>query len=159
MWKVSPPTDDGGLTDFYHNWTNSILQQMKRNFWKIADTLFRISTMTNSFTYWPGEYHPYSLGPDPQISRNCEASAVPRWICIYIHTYTTNDVGSTHILVRLSFKDEPRFPSWKSVVYYESRKRELKTWLMNESRCDERLKARVEESTWLTYTGLHDKTN
>jgi hypothetical protein len=34
---------------------------------------------------------------------------------------------------------------------------------MNESRCeasrDERLKARVEESTCLTYTGLHDKTN
>jgi hypothetical protein len=26
---------------------------------------------------------------------------------------------------------------------------------MNESRCDERLKARVEESTCLTYTGLH----
>ena len=26
------------------------------------------------------------------------------------------------------------------------------------SRCDERLKARVEESTWFTYTGLHDKT-
>jgi hypothetical protein len=45
------------------------------------------------------------------------------------------------------------------VVYYESRKRELKTWLMNESRCDERLKTRVEESTCLTYTGLHDKTN
>jgi hypothetical protein len=29
---------------------------------------------------------------------------------------------------------------------------------MNESRCDERLNARVEESTCLTYTGLHDKT-
>ena len=45
------------------------------------------------------------------------------------------------------------------VVYYESRKRELKIRLMNEGRCDERLKARVEESTCLTYTGLHDKTN
>ncbi len=32
-----------------------------------------------------------------------------------------------------------------SVVYYESRKRELKIRLMNEGRCDERLKARVEE--------------
>jgi hypothetical protein len=40
------------------------------------------------------------------------------------------------------------------VVYYESRKRELKIRLMNEGRCDERLKARVEESTCLTYTGL-----
>jgi hypothetical protein len=33
------------------------------------------------------------------------------------------------------------------VVYYESRKRELKRRLMNEGRCDERLKARGEEST------------
>jgi hypothetical protein len=45
------------------------------------------------------------------------------------------------------------------VVYYESRKRELKIRLMNEGRCDERPKDRVEESTYLTYTGLHDKTN
>jgi hypothetical protein len=28
----------------------------------------------------------------------------------------------------------------------------------DEGRCDERLKGRVEESTCLTYTGLHDKT-
>ena len=47
----------------------------------------------------------------------------------------------------------------EAVVYYESRKRELKIRLMNEGRCDARLKARVEESTCLTYTGLHDKTN
>ncbi len=52
------------------------------------------------------------------------------------------------------------FPARQPViVYYESRKRELKIRLMNEGRCDERLKARVEESTCLTYTGLHDKTN
>jgi hypothetical protein len=44
-------------------------------------------------------------------------------------------------------------------VYYESRKRELKRRLINEGRCDERLKAKVEESTYLTYTGLNDKTN
>jgi hypothetical protein len=36
------------------------------------------------------------------------------------------------------------------VVYYESRKRELKIRLMNEGRGDERLKARVAESTCLT---------
>jgi hypothetical protein len=47
----------------------------------------------------------------------------------------------------------------KFVVYYESRKRELKIRLMNEGRCDERLKVRVEESTRLTYTGLHKKKN
>jgi hypothetical protein len=44
------------------------------------------------------------------------------------------------------------------VVYYESRKREVKIILMNEGRSDERLKARVDESTCLTYTGMHDKT-
>jgi hypothetical protein len=34
---------DKGLRDFYHNWTNSILHQLKRKFWKITETLFRIS--------------------------------------------------------------------------------------------------------------------
>ncbi len=29
---------------------------------------------------------------------------------------------------------------------------------MNECRCDERLKDRLEDSTYLTYTGLYDKT-
>ncbi len=41
-----------------------------------------------------------------------------------------------------------------SVVHYESRKRELKIRPMNEGRSDERLKAGVEESTCLTYTGF-----
>jgi hypothetical protein len=45
------------------------------------------------------------------------------------------------------------------VVYYESRKRDLKIRLMNEDRYDERLKVRVEESIYLTHTGFHDKTN
>jgi hypothetical protein len=45
------------------------------------------------------------------------------------------------------------------VVYYESRKRELKIRLMNEGRCDKRLKGRTEESTYLTYTRSQDKTN
>ncbi len=45
------------------------------------------------------------------------------------------------------------------IVYYESRKREIKIRLMNEGRFDERLKASVEESTCLTYTGFHDKAN
>jgi hypothetical protein len=46
-----------------------------------------------------------------------------------------------------------------NIVYYESRKRELKRRLINKGRYDERLKAKVEESTCLTYTGFHDKTN
>jgi hypothetical protein len=55
----------------------------------------------------------------------------------------------TRELEHLNINDEVH-----SDVYYESRKRELKIRLMNEGRCDERLKARVEESTYLTYTGF-----
>ena len=44
-------------------------------------------------------------------------------------------------------------------VYYESKKRELQTKLIYECRCDERLKTKVEESTRLACTVLHDKTN
>ena len=40
------------------------------------------------------------------------------------------------------------------VVYYESRKRELKTRPIYECRCDERLKTKAEKSTRLAYTGL-----
>jgi hypothetical protein len=36
------------------------------------------------------------------------------------------------------------------VVYYESRKREVKIRLMNEGRCDERQQVRVEKSTRLS---------
>jgi hypothetical protein len=39
-------------------------------------------------------------------------------------------------------------------VYYESRKREIKTRPIYESRCDERLKPKGVESTFLTYTGF-----
>jgi hypothetical protein len=42
----------------------------------------------------------------------------------------------------------------KKFVYYESRKRELKTRPIYECRCDERLKTKSEKSTRLTYTGL-----
>jgi hypothetical protein len=40
------------------------------------------------------------------------------------------------------------------VVYYESKKRDLKRRLMYEYRCDERLKTKKEESTRLLDTGL-----
>ena len=93
-----PPTDGRRLWDFYHNWTNSILQQLKRKYWKIADALFRISSMTDSFKQKPREgkygaatgqtaeasctacggfYCPYCLVPEPQISENCESSDIP----------------------------------------------------------------------------------
>ena len=45
------------------------------------------------------------------------------------------------------------------VVYYESIKRELKTKLIYECRCDERLTNEIEESIRLACTVLHDKTN
>ena len=44
-----------------------------------------------------------------------------------------------------------------SVVYYESRKRELKKRCKNEYRYDERLKTKGEESTCLVYTGLYEE--
>ena len=43
---------------------------------------------------------------------------------------------------------------YKIIVYYESMKRQLKTRPLYECRCDERLKTKAEESTWLTYTVL-----
>ncbi len=51
-------------------------------------------------------------------------------------------------------------------VYHESRKRELKIRLMNEGRCDQRLKAIVEESTshtqnsngWFFFFSITHKT-
>ncbi len=46
-----------------------------------------------------------------------------------------------------------------SVVYYKSKKREIEIRLMNESQWDGRLKTRVQETTCLAYTGLHDQTN
>ncbi len=39
-------------------------------------------------------------------------------------------------------------------VYYESRKREIKTRPLYECRCEERLKTTDEKSTCLGYTGL-----
>jgi hypothetical protein len=43
------------------------------------------------------------------------------------------------------------------VVYYESRKRELKKRRKNEYLCDERLKTKDEESTCLGYNGFHEE--
>ncbi len=40
------------------------------------------------------------------------------------------------------------------LVYYESRKREVKGRPVYECRCDERLKTKAEKSTRLAYTGL-----
>ena len=66
----------------------------------------------------------------------------------------------------LNIEEKAVWRKWKNpplvdllFVYHESIKWELKIRLMNEGRCDERLKTRVEEYTCLTYTGLHDKTN
>ena len=53
------------------------------------------------------------------------------------------------------FTPIPRFfPKQKSLVYYQPIKRELNRSLIYECRCDERLKAKVEGSTRLTYTGF-----
>ncbi len=46
------------------------------------------------------------------------------------------------------------FVSFHDVVYYESRKRELKIRPIYECRCDERLQTKTKEFTRLTYTVL-----
>ena len=46
------------------------------------------------------------------------------------------------------------YESIKTVVYYETRKREPKIRGIYECRCDERLQTRTREFTRLTYTGL-----
>jgi hypothetical protein len=64
-------------------------------------------------------------------------------ILVFVLTVLTVRAGTTVFLPHVS-----RF------VYYESIKRELKTRPIYEYRCDERLKAKDEESTHLTDTGL-----
>jgi hypothetical protein len=64
---LSPPTDWKGFKGILPQLDDVRFTTSERRFWKIADVLFRISSMTNSFRYTP---HPYSLVPDPQISRN-----------------------------------------------------------------------------------------
>ncbi len=46
------PWNLGGV-EFYHTWTNSVLQQAERICFIIADALFRISSMTDLFKYKP----------------------------------------------------------------------------------------------------------
>jgi hypothetical protein len=43
-FEFIPPTDVEGLRDFYHPWTNFILQLVETKFWKNVDVLFRISS-------------------------------------------------------------------------------------------------------------------
>jgi len=68
-----------------------------------------------------GEYGPYSFVPDPQISRNCEASAVRGWY---------------------ECRCDERLQTSNIVVYYESIKREPKIKSIYECRCDERLQTK-----------------
>ena len=70
---------------------------------------------------------PYSLVPDPKISRNCETSS-------FVTLFSKVFLGHTF------------------VVYYESIKRELKIKPIYECRCDGRLQTK--RFTRLSYTGL-----
>jgi hypothetical protein len=79
-----PPRDGKGFKGFLPHWTNSILQQLKRKFWKNTDVLFRISWMTNSFKYRT-RHSVLSLRLSTRPSHfsfffwNCEAFTVPGW--------------------------------------------------------------------------------
>jgi hypothetical protein len=60
----------------------------------------------------------------------------------------------THREVGSSRDPDLKVRSRSHVVYYETIKREVKTRPINVCRCDERLKTKVEEPTYLIYTGL-----
>ena len=75
------------------------------------------------------------------------------------------NLHTSHTLFVRSIITQPQWTSHKrnsvsteslqwNFVYYESRKRDLKTRPIYECRCDERLKTKSEKSTRLTYTGL-----
>ncbi len=64
----------------------------------------------------------------------------------------THNQGFHHVSPK--FLNSPDNSPVQELVYYETRKRELKTRPMYECRCDERLKTKTEKSTHLTYTGL-----
>ena len=58
-------------------------------------------------------------------------------------TCKTVSLEKTRLTLLLRCEEKPE----EKIVYYESRKREVKIRLMDEVRCDERLKGIVEEST------------
>ena len=71
------PFDGKGLKGIFPQLDEFCFTTAGRNFWKIPDALFRISSMTNSFEESPAdEYHPqftrwrylprFCLVPDPQ---------------------------------------------------------------------------------------------
>jgi hypothetical protein len=73
--------------------------------------------------------------------------------------HTRNRMRGTIIIVSTGIAGIGNFQEQRNgqqgiVVYCEARKRELNRRLINECRCDERLKAKAEGSTRLAYTGL-----
>jgi hypothetical protein len=66
--------------------------------------------------------------------------------------------GDVNSSSSLPHQNSPNFSFERSLFYYESRKRELKTKPTYECRYDERLKTKSEKSTRLSYTGFLLKT-
>ena len=72
---------------------------------------------------------------------------------LFLHTHREVSVLDNEIPEesgQFRFLHSPSLPNLKGslgLVYYESRKRELEGRLVNECRLDERLKAKLEEST------------
>jgi hypothetical protein len=69
--STDPPTDGGGLRDLYHNWTNSILEQLKTNFGKWQMHCFEFHQwLIHLNPKHVALYCPYSLVPDPHNFSN-----------------------------------------------------------------------------------------
>ncbi len=86
-------------------------------------------------------------------------TSVSRTWSDYVSLGCDNRCTSVHAWARRGGRVEEE--NWgisiEKVVYYEPRKRELKTRPIYACRCDERLKTKAEESTHLVYTGLIGK--
>ena len=91
---MNPPTDGGGFRDFYR--TGRILFY---NSWK--ETFGKLRMYCSEFQQWlihldthHGEY-PYSLVPNPQIFRKCEASTIPEWLeMVVLRSSSGSDRGN-----------------------------------------------------------------
>ena len=143
------------MTDCHNEWFSTISPPAPSFVvWFIDIQKFIWSKLLGYVTYYDVKLCQMSSKTYHSVARNVDYKVIPSLVLSRTphHSHTSNRLpllpGLFLVLV-----------GTRKFVYYESRKRELKIRLMNEGRSDERLKDRVEESTWLTYTGLHDKTN
>ena len=146
-------------------WERENLQELRWR-WHYPETPSTTSTTKSRvlFTCHPFLHHPLLLlakfGKPSSYSScypsPCDVRSIKQTVTTVVHvtlSFPSLFWLSSPLRSLPPLSDQSLFP----FVYYESRKWEVRRRLVNEGRCDERLKPKVEESTCLTYTGLHDK--